>query len=587
MALSSSVHCSVPVSEFVKLFHDDGASTVAPSSGQEIHSTSILIPATGTDSKHTVDNTIHSSASVQKDSGGEDISTCILGRDKEQGTGLVSGNANCTECGPEDYGVEDGLHLAGGTLVIETTSSDTLNQTGNNDDPGNDCDEGPPVVGGTLVLDSGTADHAEIGPYGNSNNEKSPSLVAKVGEELHEMRFQKNDYTIISRKDRICNENGAEGGHSLMTTMDVPPSREDTAACTINNEPDDPEEIISTPLCDLPSHTRSVPSPVIGVLDTPSPLSPPACLDSIVAIPPSQEDVMVMSEQAEKRRACVPGADFVSATPFTIDQDGLARITSSPLMPYYYSSQQSAAFVMDSEVEPSPSLSTTQRRKRISSFDHSKTVVAVAPSNINAPTSLRRKAEDHSTIVSGDAVKLSETTPMGKFSIELKTAINTSCTSSTDLDSMLDSDDHRYAQESSTPKTRRFTGCFQPAHTDTNSSATFIYNVPDGLSQTPSKTHQDGMSALKRFSSESVTTTCINEGVVKTASSPPLTNTTISTSSASTWREKENGGGIASSTFPCPATAVLLPSLPASSTPLVDDITPSSSKPRSSLSSQG
>ncbi len=583
VALSSSVHCAVPVSEFVKFFHDDDASTVAPSSGQAIYSTDSLITDTSTDCKRAVDNVISSSTAVQDGGIDEHINTCIIGRDKEQGTGLMNGNANCTECDPEDDG-DEGLPLAGGTLVIEN-SSGTLNQTGNDDDPSNDCDEEPPIVDGTLVLDSSTADHTEIDPYDNNDHEKSPSLIAKVGEELREMRFQKNDSTTISWKDHISNEKSAEGDHSLMTTIDCPPSREDTAGCCSNNEPDDPEEILATPLGDLPSHCRSAPTPVIGVLDTPSPLGIPACLDSIVAIPPSQEDVMVTSEQAEKRRACIPGADFVSATPLSINRDGsMATIISSPLMPYYYSSQQSAAFVTDSEVEPSPSLSNRQRRKRMSSFDHSKAAVA---SNIDTSISLPRKVEDCPSTISSDDNKLCGSTPMGNCNVKRRTAIKNSCTTSTDIDSMLDYDDHGYVQENNTPKTRRYTGSFQPSHSDTNSSAIFMYNLPGGLSQTPPKTHQDGTSALKKLSSESVPTTCVNNSVIKTTSSPTFTNTTISTSSASTWRTKESGGGIASSTFPCPATAVSLPSLPASSTSLVNDITPRSSKPRSSLSSQG
>ncbi len=597
MAMSSSIHCAVPVSEFVKLF-DDEVSTIAPPCGQTILATDGFTTDTGTACERAAGNGISSSAAVQDDGVNEHVNTGIIGRDNERGMGLMSDDASCTGCDPEGDDNDEDLPLAGETLVIESCSG-TPSQTGNDDDPSNDGDEEPPLVGGTLVLESSTADHTEIDPPDkNNDNEKPPPLVAEVGEELGGMRFQNKCNAVNKWKYHVSSsEKDVEGDHNL-ASIDHPHHSCDTAGCCSNNDPNDilnegPEEIMATPLGNLPLHCRSGPTLAIGVLDTPSPLSTPACLGSIVAIPPSQEDAIVISEPAAKRRACIPGADFVPATPSSsIHLDGsMAKIrSSSPLLPLYYSSQQSATFVNDSEVEPSPSLSSRQRKKNMPSFDHSR----AETSNIDASSVLLpRKVEDHpSTVSSGANTKVHKSTPTaGDFSIKHRTAIKNSCTSSTGVDAvMLYDNDRGYAQEN-TPKTRRYTGSFQPSYSDTNSSAIFVYNVPGGLIQTPPKTHQDGMSALRKLSSESVTTTkCMNDdGVLQTASNPPLTNTTISTSNASTWRTKVSGGGggATGSTFTCPATAASLPSLPASSASFVYEVTPRSSKTRPSLPSQG
>ncbi len=618
MAMSSSVHCAIPVPEFVKLF-DNEASTIAPTCGQEIFTSEGLITESGgTAFERSAGNGISSSNYVPQDGGiGEHVNTYIACRDNEHGTEYMSGGISCAECDPEDGGDEEDMTLAGGTLVVESRSSGgTPNQIGN-DEPSNDGDKESPLVNGTLVLENSTADNTEIDHCGDNNdNEKSPSIVAGVGEELGGMKFHKHD-TVNLNTCHVSSEINAEGDHNLAAIGHPPPSCGGTASCRSNNDHDNilnegPEEILATPLGgNMPSsHCRSVLTPVIGVLDTPSPLRTPAYLRSIVAIPPSQEDVMVMSEPAAKRRACIPEADFVSATPSSIHIDeSMVRNRSSPLLPLYYSSQQSATVVTDSEVEPSPSLSSNsmQKRKSMSSFDHYSRSAAAASNNIDSSTSLlvRKVVEDHHppTVSSGEdnnnhkEVLQESSTPMGDvFCVKRRTAIKNSCTTtSTDIGAMVDYDgDLGYTQQQEiTPMTtRRYNWNFQPSCSDTNSNgATFMYNVPGGLSQTPPpKTHQDRTCGLKKLSLETVTATtqCVNESVLQTSSSNPdhLTST-ISTSNACTWRSgtKPVSVGSSGSTLPCPSTAALLPSsLPAISTSFIHEATPRSSKQRLSLS---
>ncbi len=580
VAMSSSIHCAVPVSEFVKLFNDE-VSAIAPPCGQAILVTDGFTADTGTARERPTGTGISSSAAVQ-DGGGVDehVNTCIIGRDNEQGMDLMSGKGSCIGCDPEVDDSDDALLLAEEALVVES-SGDTPSQTGS--------DEDPPLVGGTLVLKSSTANHTEIDP-------PPPPLVTEVGEELGGMRYRDGN----SEKD-------GEGGHNLAS---IDHHSCDTVCCCSNNDPNDilnerPEEIMETPLNNLPLHCRSGgPTPAIGVLDTPSPLSTPACIGSVVAIPPSQEDVIVINEPAAKRRACIPGADFVPATPLSLIQhDGsMAKIRSSPLLPLYYSSQQSTTFVTDSEVEPSPSLSSTQRKKHMPSFDHSTVAIpsTIDTSSILLPRKVEVEEDNPSTVSSGDNNKVHKSTPTAgdDFSEKQSTTIQNSCTSSTDVDAVLY--DHNngcgYAEENNTPKTRPYTGSFQPSCSDTNSSAIFMYNVPGGLSQTPPKMNQDGISVLRKLSSsESMTATKYrndNDGVLQSASNPTtLTNangattTPISTSNASTWRTKASVGGDGytgpSSTFTCPTTA-------ASSASCVYEVTPRSSKTmRPSLASRG